>query len=99
MDILKFQEIKQKAIEDHIPIIMDETLEYLDKLFLNSNNNEILEIGTGVGYSAICFSRYLSENGIIDTIEKDIDRANIAIENVKKIGLEKRINVIKRRCS
>ena len=53
MDEVKFQEIKKKAIEEHIPIIMDDTLEYLNKIFLNSNKDNILEIGTAVGYSSI----------------------------------------------
>ncbi len=46
------------------------------------------------GYSSICFSRYLSDNGTIDTIERDIDRANEAINNIKVMGLEDRINVL-----
>ena len=50
-----------KAIEEHIPIIMDDTLEYLNKIFLNSNKDNILEIGTAVGYSSICFSKFLSK--------------------------------------
>ena len=40
--------IKQNALNNHIPIIMDETLNYLDNLFLNSKFNYILEIGTAV---------------------------------------------------
>ena len=48
MNKLKFQEIKQKALDDHIPIIMDDTLEYLDNMFINSRLENILEIGTAV---------------------------------------------------
>ena len=48
MNEKKFQEIKKKAIEEHIPIIMDDTLEYLDNMFLDSNKENILEIGTAV---------------------------------------------------
>ena len=43
MDEVKFQEIKKKAIEEHIPIIMDDTLEYLNKIFLNTNKDNILD--------------------------------------------------------
>ena len=46
------------------------------------------------GYSAICFSKYLSENGKIDTIEMDEERAKIAIENIKIMELQNTINVI-----
>ena len=94
MDEVKFQEIKKKAIEEHIPIIMDDTLEYLNKIFLNSNKDNILEIGTAVGYSSICFSKFLSKKGTIDTIERDEERAKEAIENIKSLGLEEKINVL-----
>ena len=56
--------------------------------------NRILEIGTAVGYSAICFSEYLSENGIIDTIERDEERVLEAKKNVKDLNLENKINII-----
>ena len=48
MNITKFQAIKQKATFEHIPIIMDDTLEYLDNKFKNANLENILEIGTAV---------------------------------------------------
>ena len=50
--------IKQKALEDHIPIIMDDTLEVINKILDENKLDTILEIGTAVGYSAICFSDY-----------------------------------------
>lgn len=43
-----FNEIKKKALDDHIPIIMDDTLDYLDNILLNTNKDSILEIGTAV---------------------------------------------------
>lgn len=93
MNNIKFNEIKKKALEDHIPIIMDDTLEFLDNMLIGKNIENILEIGTAVGYSAICFSRYLSENGKIDTIEREIDRAEEAIKNIKSMELDNKINV------
>ena len=51
----ELEKIKQKAIEEHIPIIMDETLEVIEKYINKNKPNRILEIGTAVGYSAICF--------------------------------------------
>ena len=66
--------IKEKALAEHIPIIMDDTLEIVDKILKQIKPSRILEIGTAVGYSAICFSEYLEPGGKIDTIERDIDR-------------------------
>ena len=48
-----------------------------------------------LGYSAICFSEFLSENGKIDTIERDEERIKKAIQNIKEIGLEGKINIFK----
>jgi len=85
--------IKEKALEEHIPIIMDDTLEIIAKILTENKPKKILEIGTAVGYSAICFSEYLSEDGIIDTIERDEERVNQAIENIKQLGLEDKIHI------
>ena len=57
--------IKEKALAEHIPIIMDDTLEVIEKMLKEDKPKKILEIGTAVGYSAICFSEYLAEGGII----------------------------------
>ena len=94
MNKIELQKIKQKALEEHIPIIMDETLEVIEK-YLEENNKpkKILEIGTAVGYSAICFTQILDENGIIDTIERDAQRVKEARENIKKAEVEDKINI------
>ena len=94
MNKIELQKIKQKALEEHIPIIMDETLEVIEK-YLEENNKpkKILEIGTAVGYSAICFSEFLAPNGKIDTIERDTERVKEARENIKKAEVENKINI------
>ena len=88
----EFLIVKERALENHIPIIMDDTLEKIKEILENTNPKRILEIGTAVGYSASCFAKYAQE-AIIDTIELDEVRANEAIENVKKIGVSERINI------
>ena len=85
--------IKKKALEDKVPIIMDDTLEVVAKILTEIKPNKILEIGTAVGYSAICFSKYLQENGKIDTIERDTERVKEARENIKKAEVEDKINI------
>ena len=94
MNKIELQKIKQKALEEHIPIIMDETLEVIEK-YLEENNKpkKILEIGTAVGYSAICFTQILDEDGVIDTIERDAQRVKEARENIKKAEVEDKINI------
>ena len=89
----KINLIKQKALEEHIPIIMDDTLEVVEKVLNNNRPKKILEIGTAIGYSAICFSKYLAENGRIDTIERDEERIKEAKINIKEMGLEEIIRI------
>ena len=89
----RLEKIKQKAIENHIPIIMDDTLEVIAKYLKENKPKKILEIGTAVGYSAICFSQYLAENGKIDTIERDEERIIEAKKNIKEMKLEDVINI------
>ena len=85
--------IKQKALEEHIPIIMDDTLEVIEKELKSNPPKRILEIGTAVGYSAMCFSEFLDVNGKIDTIERDEERVKEAKINIKQVGVEEKINI------
>ena len=90
----ELQKIKEKALEEHIPIIMDDTLEVVDKILKETKPKKILEIGTAVGYSAMCFSEYLQEDGIIDTIERDEDKIAEAKVNIEKVGVAEKINIL-----
>ncbi len=85
--------IKEKALAEHIPIIMDDTLEVIEKMLEEDKPKKILEIGTAVGYSAICFSEYLAEGGIIDTIERDEARIEEAKINIEKVGVKEKIHI------
>lgn len=62
MNQIKFQEIKQKALDEHIPIIMDDTLEYLDNMFKNAHIENILEIGTAVRIFCYMFFKIFIRN-------------------------------------
>lgn len=93
-NIEEFEIVKKRALENHIPIIMDDTLEVLKEVLEKENPKRILEIGTAVGYSASCFARYTGNDCIIDTIELDEERAKEAIQNVEKIGVSDRINIM-----
>ena len=93
MNKQELEKIKQKALEDHIPIIMDDTLEVIEKKLKENPPKRILEIGAAVGYSAMCFSEFLAQDGVIDTIERDEERIQEAKENFKKVGLADKINL------
>lgn len=93
LNTIALEKIKQKALEEHIPIIMDETLEVIEKYLSKNKPNRILEIGTAVGYSAICFTEFLAENGVIDTIEREVDRVEEAKKNIKLAEVEDKIHI------
>ena len=88
MNKQELEKIKQKALENHIPIIMDDTLEVIEKELKENPPKRILEIGAAVGYSAMCFSEFLAEGGKIDTIEREEERIAEAKENFKKVGVQ-----------
>lgn len=94
MNKLELFKIKEEALEQHIPIIMDDTLEVIKNTLENKDIERFLEIGTAVGYSAICFTEFLSENGIIDTIERDLERVAEAKINIKKAEVQDMINIL-----
>jgi len=94
MNKAELHRIKEKALNDKVPIIMDDTLEVIDKILKEKEPNKILEIGTAVGYSAICFSKYLKKDGKIDTIERDELRVTEARRNIKNAEVEDKINIL-----
>lgn len=89
----ELNKVKEKALENHIPIIMDDTLEVISEILIKVKPKRILEIGAAVGYSAMCFSEYLQEGGCIDTIERDVERIEEAKINFKNVGVENIINL------
>ncbi|MGN1330539.1 MAG: O-methyltransferase [Clostridia bacterium] len=85
--------VKERALENHIPILMDDTMEKIEEILKKEKPKRILEIGTAVGYSASMFAKNTDEDCIIDTIEISEERAKEAQENIEKIGVKERINI------
>ena len=56
MNKIELEKIKQEALEEHIPIIMDETLKVIEKYLKESKPLRILEIGTAV--RIFCYMLY-----------------------------------------
>ena len=93
MNKVELEKIKEKALNDHIPIIMDDTLEVMEKYLKEEKPKRMLEIGTAVGYSAICFTDFFFFFVVIDTIEREHERVLEAKENIKKAEVEEKINI------
>ena len=90
LDVL--EQIKKDAIANHIPILMDETLDEILDILKEEKPKQILEIGTAIGYSASQFAITIPDVHI-DTIELDEERANQAKENIKNVGTESQITI------
>lgn len=89
------EKIKENAIKNHVPILQDVSLDLILTILKVKKPNKILEIGTAVGYSSILFSQTLNgENAKIKTIEIKEEMYNQAIENIQKMNLSDKIEVI-----
>lgn len=88
MDRLRelIEEIRVYGVNNDVPIMSVETIETINKIIDENNIHSILEIGTAIGYSTICFASNKNIERVV-SIERDDVREGIAIENVKKSGL------------
>ena len=87
-------EIEKFGRENKIPILLDDSLEYITNMLNEIKPYRLLEIGTAIGFSAISFSKYLKDGGRIDTIEIESLRVEQALENIEKVGVQDKIRVI-----
>ncbi|MBR6137863.1 MAG: O-methyltransferase [Bacilli bacterium] len=87
------EEMKNYAVINHVPIITDGGLHYLEDYIKKHNIKNILEVGTAIGYSAICMCN-IDSDITVTTIERDEARYLEAVKNIKKGNLEDRIELI-----
>ena len=73
------------AKENNVPIMIKDTIEYIVSKIKENKISSILEIGTAIGYSTIIFGREVNN---ITSVERDIERYNLATTNVKISGLK-----------
>ena len=50
---VQIRNLKNKALEDKVPIMQDEGINFLTKFIDKKKVKSVLEIGTAVGYSSI----------------------------------------------
>lgn len=82
--------IKQQALIDKIPIMEEDGLNYVINYLKDNDIESLLEIGTAVGYSSICFASSNPKLRIV-TLEIDEERHSMAKENIRLANLEERI--------
>lgn len=87
------KQMEQYALENHIPIMLSDGIEFLENYIKEHHVKKILELGTAIGYSAIRMA-FVSDDINIITIERDIVRYEEAIKNIELSGFKNRITVI-----
>ena len=88
-----FLEMEKYAEENHVPIMQLPGMESLLQLLLLQQPATILEIGTAIGYSSMRIAKKLKNVQIV-TIERDLEKSEIAKQYIAREGLQDRIKVI-----
>lgn len=89
----EIKDIKKFARSNDVPIIRDESADWICEYIREHNCKNVLEIGTAIGYSSIRFAQ-VSPDVKVTTIEVDIDRHIKAVQNIHDCGLENQITAI-----
>lgn len=84
--------IKKFAKENNVPIMLDDGISFLINYIKEKEIKNILEVGSAIGFSAIMMAT-VSNDIIVDTIEIDTERFEIAKKNIKSFNLDSRINI------
>ncbi|MDP4267919.1 MAG: O-methyltransferase [Bacteroidota bacterium] len=79
--------LRPRMLSGHI---QGELLKMISRMIKPEN---VLEIGTFTGYSAICLSEGLIEGGIVHTIEKNVELEDLIRKYIEKAGAGKKINL------
>lgn len=86
-------EMEEYASDKNVPIIEKKSIAFIMKYIKDNNIKNILEIGSAIGYSAILMASS-TKDAFVTTIERDEERYMECLKNVKKCGLDKKINVV-----
>lgn len=87
-------EMEAYANQYKVPILSWQSADLLEILIKSSKPKRVLEIGTAIAYSSIRIAKNLKKKGILHTIEKSKDNISVARKNIKKAGLEDKIEIL-----
>ena len=87
------EEIEEYAKVNNIPIMQKDGISFVIDFIKKNNITNILEIGSAIGYSAIKMA-LVNDRVKVTTIERDMDRYVVALNNIEKFNLSDRINII-----
>lgn len=87
------KELYSFARNKEVPVARPETIKLIYILAMTKKPKKILELGTGIGTSAMVLSK-AAENAEITTVEKNEDNYRQAVEMFSENGLAGRINAV-----
>ena len=88
------EELEQEALISSVPIIRREMQSFIKVLLAMNKPQQILEVGTAVGFSTLLMCEYGQPEAHITTIENYEKRISIAKENFRKAGKEQNITLL-----
>lgn len=91
--MVSIQELERYAELNNVPIMNQEGISFLTDYIAKNNIKNILEIGSAIGYSAIKMAQVNPDIKVV-TIERDIVRYDLALENIKNFELDNQIEII-----
>lgn len=88
----RVKQLREVAEKYNVPVILRDSETFILNLIRMKKPQRILEIGTAVGYSAICFAEACQEAEIV-SLEHSDAMYRYALENIEKFGLSQRIQI------
>jgi Predicted O-methyltransferase len=89
----KLKQLREEAEGQHVPVILRDTEAIILNIIRMKKPKRILEIGTAVGYSAICFALASPVTEIV-TLEINETSCRAATANIEQFGLSDRIRIM-----
>lgn len=86
-------EMSEEAKRKNVPIIRPEVGQLLAALLASHQPQDVLEIGTAIGYSALHMSRFIPSSANLWTVEKDQRMQQIATQYFKQAD-DQRIHLV-----
>jgi predicted O-methyltransferase YrrM len=89
-----FMEMEKFAVENQVPIMELAGIETMLQILRIHDSRKILEVGTAIGYSALRMADALPKAAIV-TIERDVERIQLAEEFIERSEHHEQIFLIK----
>lgn len=89
------EKIREEAVSDRVPVIRRDSEALLKTVIAMVRPREVLEIGTGVAYSALVMKESMPEGSHITTVEDYPPRMEKAAENIRLSHAEDCITLIR----